>query len=447
MRSHRSTSRGTYLVLLLAGAVVACSDATPPAPAGRFARIQSEILDGSCAGCHDNSANPAAGLSLTAGHSLANLVGSATTNDDARADGLKRITPSSPEMSLLYRKLSFTGWPAGRNYGSPMPLGLPSLSIGQMEFVRQWIAAGAPLAGEVVKDTMLLRDQTRPAEVAFTALAPPAQGVQLHIDQFGITPKFERELFLRRNLNNAADLYITRIETKMRVNSHHFLLYTFQPTIPAIIVPAPDVVRDIRNPDGSMIFANMLVMGYHVFFAGSMTQTSDYRFPAGVALKVPANATFDLNSHFINKSTASIVGEAYANLHTVDRSQVQRVASTLNMANTSLTLPPGQRTTITKTFLVDSTITVFMLTSHMHARGEKFVVKISGGARNGQVVYENIDWEHPAITNLATPLVLQKGEGLTSEVTYNNTTTRTIVFGLTSEDEMDIIFGYYYGGT
>ena len=42
------------------------------------------------------------------------------------------------------------------------------------------------------------------------------------------------------------------------------------------------------------------------------------------------------------------------------------------------------------------------------------------------------------------PIVLQAGEGLTSVITYNNTTTHAISFGLTSEDEMGIIFGYYY---
>ncbi|MEY3855295.1 MAG: hypothetical protein RIS68_1309, partial [Bacteroidota bacterium] len=38
----------------------------------------------------------------------------------------------------------------------------------------------------------------------------------------------------------------------------------------------------------------------------------------------------------------------------------------------------------------------------------------------------------------------KKGEGLTSVVTYVNNTTKNLSFGLTSEDEMDIIFGYYY---
>ncbi len=85
-----------------------------------------------------------------------------------------------------------------------------------------------------------------------------------------------------------------------------------------------------------------------------------------------------------------------------------------------------------------------LLTSHTHARGQRFVIRISGGPRHGEVVYETTNWEHPEIKMFTPPLILQRGEGLTSVITYNNTTSRTICFGLTSEDEMGIIFGYYY---
>lgn len=34
-----------------------------------------------------------------------------------------------------------------------------------------------------------------------------------------------------------------------------------------------------------------------------------------------------------------------------------------------------------------------------------------------------------------------------SEITWNNTTDRTIRFGLTSQGEMGIIFGYFYDET
>ena len=40
--------------------------------------------------------------------------------------------------------------------------------------------------------------------------------------------------------------------------------------------------------------------------------------------------------------------------------------------------------------------------------------------------------------------MLEAGDALVSVVTWNNTTDRTVTFGLASSDEMDIIFGYAY---
>jgi hypothetical protein len=247
-----------------------------------------------------------------------------------------------------------------------------------------------------------------------------------------------------RKVNNAAPVYVNRIETRMRVNSHHFVLYTLLPQTPAFVMPQPDVIRDLRNADNTLNVSTALTMGYHVFLGGSMMPNYTYTFPAGVALELPANAAVDLNSHYVNTGTASITGEAYANFHTVDRSSVVHVARTLNLSNTTITLPPGQRKTINKTFTFDERRTIVMLTSHMHKLGEKFVIRIAGGARNGEIVYEATDWSHPLTQSFEPPLVLEPGQGLISEVTYNNTTTRTVNFGLTSEDEMGIIFGYYY---
>jgi hypothetical protein len=189
---------------------------------------------------------------------------------------------------------------------------------------------------------------------------------------------------------------------------------------------------------------NMLPMAYHVFVAGSMSPTGGFAFPPGVALRLPANAALDFNVHYVNAGATPIVGEAFANLHTVDPSQVQQVASTLNLSNFDLTLPPMQRTTQTKTFTFAQATRILALTSHMHKHGERFVIRVHGGPRDGETVYESTDWEHPAIVTFDSPLVLQPGEGLISIITYNNTTSRAISFGLTSEDEMGIIFGYIY---
>jgi hypothetical protein len=268
--------------------------------------------------------------------------------------------------------------------------------------------------------------------------------VQIRVEPFTVQPNFERELFVYRSLGNASPIYVTRTETRMRTNSHHLVLYDFRGDTPRAVIPPLDVIRDIRNPDNSLNFINMVPMAYHVFVGGSMGNNGGYAFPPGIALRLPANAALDFNVHYVNTSAVPITGEAYANLYTVDASQVQQVASTLNLSNTTLQLPPMQRTTQAKTFRFSATTRVLMLTSHMHKHGVLFQIRIAGGARDGELVYESTDWEHPRIVTFDGPIVLQAGEGLTSIITYDNDTDRTLTFGLTSEDEMGIIFGYSY---
>jgi hypothetical protein len=319
------------------------------------------------------------------------------------------------------------------------------LSAGQLEYLRRWIEAGAPRTGNVV-DTAVLADR-RQQMATFTPLAPPAAdaGIQLAVDSFVVFPNQERELFVYRRLGNATDLYVNRIESRMRPGSHHLLLYTFdeaKTAFPCNSRPTPGQVRDLRNADGSTNVVNLLPMACHVYFAGAMTPESDFRFPPGVALRLPANAALDFNVHYVNRAPVGLPGQAFANLYTVPASAVRAVATTLNLANTSFTLPPGQRTTVRTAFPVASRTTILALTSHMHALGERFEIRVrrAGGAET--VVYTNTDWEHPAFQQFATPLVLEPGDALVSVVTWNNVTDRTVRFGLLSSDEMDIIFGY-----
>jgi hypothetical protein len=405
------------------------------------------VFDTSCAisGCHlsEKDASFAQhGLVLEQSVSYSNLVSIIPKNLAAKADGLLRVKPFSSDQSLLFHKIhSSASEHHTSDYGFPMPLGLELLSQGEVEFIRRWIEAGAPRDGSVVEDISLLDDTTLQPE-NYEPLAPPASGIQVNIEPFEVAPEFEREFFVYKKLGNTEDIFVNRVEIKMRQNSHHFLLYDFNDEITS--KPAYDVVRDIRNSNGSLNYPNMIPMLYHVYVAGAQTPYMDYQFPQGVALKFPAGAAIDFNSHYVNKQKVSITGEVNVNLHTVPSSSVIREAKTLNLGNTNFTLPAMQRTTISKTFTMTTRTHIFALTSHTHQLGEKFVIKISGGTRDGQIVYTNTDWHHPVIVNYESPIVLNPGEGLTSEITYNNTKTQAVYFGLTSEEEMGIIFGYYY---
>ncbi|MSR07723.1 MAG: hypothetical protein EXR93_11760 [Gemmatimonadetes bacterium] len=448
LANSSSVFRVPGLALVCLAVLGACGgDAMAPSGLSTsFGRIQAQILAPTCITCHTagNAFATQSGLQLDPAGAYQNLVSVAPTSATARADGLLRVKPFRADSSLLYYKLRWEAQYHVRDYGNLMPLGGKSLSVGQIEFIRRWIAGGASRSADDI-DTTLLGDATPPALEPFAPLAPPpaGQGFQLKIDSFAVGAQFEREFFVYRALGNPRSLFVSRIVARMRPGSHHFAIYTLAGA-PAPVIPGFDVVRDIRNRDGSLNLVNMAPMAYHVFLGGAMAQSSDYQFPAGVALRVPPNTALDLNPHYVNQTVTEFPGEAYANFYTVDSAQVQRVARTLNLANTSITLPPRQRTTVTRTFTMNTRTTVFMLTSHMHYHGEKFVIQIAGGPRNGEVVYESRDWAHPAMLTLDQPLTLDVGQGLTSVVTYNNTTGLAITFGLTSEDEMGIIFGYAY---
>ena len=405
--------------------------------------IQENILTPTCAtsGCHasTNDANYAQhNLLLTSATAYDNLINIISKNAAAKTAGLVRVKPGDFMSSLLYQKVDCQ---TTLKYGALMPLGGTNLTLGQIEFIKQWIIKGAPKKGSVVDETLLANKAV--CSQTFVPMQAPsaAEGFQLAINAFTVSPNTEREVFVNRTTPNTSTVYVNKITMQGRPNSHHFVLYGFQSTT---LLPPVNTLRDLYNVDASINIITFAQMQNHIFLGGGTDVNTTYTFPAGVALKVPPATALDLNAHYFNKQTSNLTGENYINLYTVSQANVLKEAQSINFANYNFSIPANSRKTITTDYAFNKAVTVITLTSHFHKLGEKFQIKILGGTRNGEVVYENTDWEHPIVINLATPIQLKAGEGLTSVVTYNNTTNKIVNFGLTSEDEMNIIFGYYY---
>ncbi len=444
---RRNFFRVLVTSVVLAVVLYSCKDNQSP-PESSFDILQTRILTPSCAttGCHASKNDGTFAqheLVLEKSVAFANLVNVKSKNANAQSDGLLRVKPFDAEASLFLHKLHLYDRHHTRDYGNPMPLGLKKLSIGQLEFIEQWVIAGAPRTG-IVADAALLDDQTAQTENFVPLAAPEAgKGFQINLSKFQVAPNFEREFFVYKNIGTTGDVFVNRFEINMRLNSHHMVVYDFNNDIPPIFFPKQDVVRDIRNSDGTLNSVNMIPMGYHVYVIGSQSPYINFEFPPGVAVRLKANIGLDFNSHYVNKEPTPIDGEVNVNFHTVAASSVQKEAKPLNLGNTSINLSPGVRTTLSKTFPMSKDVLLITLTSHTHQLGEKFVIKIVGGSRNGEVVYTSTDWQHPQFIRFDPPMLLQVGQGLMSEITYNNTKTTPVKFGLTSEDEMGIIFGYY----
>ena len=414
--------------------------------------IQTVILDKNCVECHVAGASFAtqSDLVLTSNIAYSQLVNRTPNNPTARADGLTLVGTeglASVGKSFLWEKINapnqahyFDDHPG---YGALMPLGKPPLTNGELEFVLQWILAGAPSSGNVV-DLGLLDDTERYEPPEFEPLPVPTSGVQFHLGPWDVAPNFEREFFYYEPLNNDQPLFVNRVDMAMRPGSHHLILYDLSDNIPEILVPEPQVFREIRDANGNYIPSTLMITSHLNFVTGTQWPRMTYHYPPGVAMRIPADAGFDINAHYVNRSSEIIQGEIYANLHTVDSSQVEHVAERLFMNNVDINLPPNATTTLNKTFVVDKKVQIFQLFSHAHEHMTEFRVFIDGGPRDGELVYIAYDWEHPPILELNPTLTLEAGQGLRLQATYNNDTNSTINFGFLSSDEMMILFGAYY---
>ena len=167
--------------------------------------IREEIFNPNCTSCHINGSFYAeqSNLILTPDIAYEELINTIPNNSSAYEDDLVLVSNEGGllglQRSYLWEKLDvwnqehyFSEHP---NYGSLMPMGGPFLNRGQLDFIEQWIYAGAPDSGTVA-DIILLNDNTMWTEPEFTPLEPPENGIQIHLEPCYIWENNERNFLL-----------------------------------------------------------------------------------------------------------------------------------------------------------------------------------------------------------------------------------------------------------
>lgn len=432
-----------------------------------YHEIQDNIFDKSCANsaCHappQNSSN----LNLTYGQSYPDLVNRVPRNAAAAAAGMKLIDPGNPDNSFLLTKLMDLENP---NYGQRMPFGMGPLHKGKIDAIRTWIAAGAPQTGKVagVGDLGVLRD---PQEIFIPPPPPPpGEGYQLHLPPFKIEPGTEREVFYATQIKDEngqpieGDIFISRVEIFYPSGSHHFIVYRLTKdglakglqnsgADPSIGVNPEDVFRELDTSEPDPVFGFFGVD--RLFVIGTQTDDTTFEFPAGVGLRLPGDTVYDLNSHYINLlGDETLIGETYVNIYTIPEEEVQYEAIEIFVSNRAINVPPNTTRVAKLTWYVEDELTarghdpdtelhVFLLTSHMHRHGELFEIFQNS---TEELLHRSIAYDDAPITLFDNPLILGVDDGLKFQCTHNNYDKDVpLQFGLTSEDEMCIIFGYYY---
>ena len=429
--------------------------------------IQDSIFDKSCASstCHAAPAN-AGNLNLTYGTSYQDLVGRVPQNSSAAAAGMKLIDPDNPENSFLLTKLI---GPEFTDQGARMPFLSGVLHDGKIEAIRTWIEAGAPQTGKVpgIGDLAVLRDPEEVFEPP--APPPPGEGYQLRLPPFKIEPGTEREVYYATQIKDEngnpveGDIFINRVEIFYPAGSHHFIIYRLTEDgltkglldngiIPDIAVNPEDTFRELDTDNPDPVFG--IFGGDRLFVVGTQTDDTLFQFPEGVGLRLPADTVYDLNSHYINLlGTEMLVGETYVNIYTIPEAEVKYEAVEIFVSNRAINVPPGTTRVAKLTWYVedelerrghtpDTELNVFLLTSHMHRHGELFEIYQKS---TGEMLHRSIAYDDAPIDLFDPVLRLDTDDGLNFQCTHNNyDKNEPLIFGLTSEDEMCIIFGYYF---
>lgn len=428
--------------------------------------IQDDIFDKSCANgaCHAPPGN-AADLNLSYGQSYHDLVNRIPRNPAAAAAGMKLIDPGNPENSFLLTKLMGSD---NREFGGRMPFGMGPLHNGKIDALRTWISAGAPREGKVagVGDLGVLRDP----EETFTPPEPPlpGEGYQLYLPPFKIEPGSEREVYFATQIMDESglpveeDIFINKVEIFYPSGSHHFIIYrlTEEGLANGILDRGVDTTIGVDpehqfrelDPDDPQVLGNFGID--RLFVVGTQTDDTNFSFPEGVALRLPGNTVFDLNSHYINLlGDETLLGETYVNIYTIPEEEVKYEAIEIFVSNRSINVPPNTTRVAKLTWYVedelerrghdpDTELYVFLLTSHMHRHGELFEIFQDS---TDELLHRSIAYDDAPITLFDTPLILNVDDGLSFQCTHNNyDKDEPLKFGLTSEDEMCIIFGYYF---
>lgn len=430
-----------------------------------YHEIQDYIFDKSCANsaCHAAPAN-AGNLNLTYGLSYQDLVGRVPQNPAAAAAGMKLIDPGNPENSFLLTKLM----DPTLEQGARMPFNAGTLHSGKIDAIRTWIAAGAPQTGilDGIGDLSVLRD---PLEVFEPPPPPPpGEGYQIHLPPFKIEPGTEREVYYATQITDQnrqpvqEDIFVNGVEIYYPVGSHHFAIYYLTDAaienglleigaIPGIGVDPNDTFRifDLAH------IGTLGIIGVDRFLiGGSQTAETSFRFPEGVALRLPGNAVYDLNSHYINLlGTETMHGEVYVNIYTIPPEAVQYEAKVFLAHNYNIDVPPGTTRVTALDWLVkdelvqqefppNARLHLISVSSHMHRHGELFEIN---RLLTGELLHRSISYDTSFPSLFDPPLILDPNDGLRFQCTHSNyDTDEPLRFGLTSEDEMCIMQGYYY---
>ncbi|HUH02604.1 MAG TPA: hypothetical protein VML75_11480 [Kofleriaceae bacterium] len=271
-------------------------------------------------------------------------------------------------------------------------------------------------------------------------LAPPANGFQVLSQGTTISAGEDVEYCEVVQLpGTAADTYyVSKFESKMTSGSHHLIVAAVESG--SATESGLEVGQRVTCGGPGGVGEDLIEV------TGSQTIYDVEEFPEGVGRVYRGGQYLVFNYHYLNTTDDELPARAAVNFHLTDAANVQHIAMDFGFYNLSISTPPGESRSFTKTCYFTEEVVVHKLVRHTHRWGTDFTAWYAGGAKDGQQIfttptYEDNDHIFPE------PITVAAGEGFTFECNYFNDTDSDLVFGTKATDEMCILFGTYWSAS
>ncbi len=279
---------------------------------------------------------------------------------------------------------------------------------------------------------------TRDGGVADDAPAPPGS-YTVTFGPITVPPGVENTQCITVPLGNPTPIHVGQIHNVLGNASHHMIVYQVSDTTPQTTPFDCQPFTDTLDPTkGSVLM---------------VTQKKDdlLQLPQGVGFTLNANQMLRIEMHYINPLGTPQTLQSSSTMIPIPDGQFQNEAGFLFIGDPDITLPPNATTTLGPIFFPIPAeyegAQFFAITGHEHKLGTDVVVSTAANASDPGTSVYNVPgwlWSEPATVSASPPFTVPTGGGFSFTCTWNNTTSSTVKFGESANDEMCFFWAYYY---
>jgi hypothetical protein len=178
---------------------------------------------------------------------------------------------------------------------------------------------------------------------------------------------------------------------------------------------------------------------------GSGVGTNEWSLPAGVVMQLEPGTQLLLNLHLFNVTEKPITGVSGMHMKVIPDAEVKHLAEGILAGPTSLNIPVGGPSKVSGGCTMSHDVNLFAVSPHMHQLGV-YLKAVAHSSVMGDVVLSDAPYsfEEQIVISLPREVPMKKGDKISVECTFQNTTDKPVTFGESTLSEMCFTGVYRY---